>query len=52
MIAHETPFAQRSQRTHTFANRDEDSAVHGQINNLALPNQVTFDWLDTVFPQS
>lgn len=29
----------------------ENGAAHCQINNLALPNRVMFDWLDTLFSQ-
>jgi hypothetical protein len=29
--------------------KKEGGAAHCQVNNLALPNRVIFDWLDTVF---
>ncbi len=29
--------------------REEGGEAHCQVNNLALPNGVMFDWLDTVF---
>ena len=31
--------------------REEGGEAHCQIDNLALPNQVIFDWLDEVFSQ-
>jgi hypothetical protein len=29
--------------------KEEDGEAHCQVNNLALPNGVIFDWLDEVF---
>jgi hypothetical protein len=29
--------------------REQGSEAHCQIDNLALPNQTMFDWLDEIF---
>jgi dienelactone hydrolase len=49
-IAHEC-FAQlpHPMKKLVIFTKNEGGAAHCQVNNLALPNRVIFDWLDTVF---